>query len=221
MMKQKKSSFAKKLKEYRKESLNNRTKAEVWANDRLLKSFNKCEFQLEFIHGNRRFDFFFPRVQIALEIDGGYHNSPEQSLKDMKSDMLMKERGIIVLRCKNFDEITLNKHVMLIDEKIKQKIAKKKAIMIERAKKIPNKPTKLERRQIRKQARALKKQAIGNKKKSAITKLINERQLPPSKKPVFIRRRPAAAGIHESLIFKNDADRIKFMKEQLERALKK
>lgn len=216
-MKQKKSSISKRLKEFRIESLNNRTNAELWANEKLLKYFSKCEFQLEFIYGFRRFDFFFTRVKIALEIDDESHNTPEQKEKDNNSDLVMQVKGITVLRCNNFDEITLNKHILLIDEKIKSKIAKKKAIMIDRS----NVTTKIERRKIRNEKRDLKKLTISDKKAKAINKIIKESQLPLSQKPIFIRRRPAPVGIHDSLKFKSNADRERFMQEQLERALKK
>ena len=50
-------------------------------------------------------DFYIPMIKLAIEIDGGYHDSAEQRRKDkFKDKMLLEKREVKVLRIKN-DEV--------------------------------------------------------------------------------------------------------------------
>jgi len=42
-----------------------------------------------------------PAERIAIELDGGYHNTPRQSKKDKERDLILKSYGIKVLRFRN------------------------------------------------------------------------------------------------------------------------
>lgn len=60
-------------------------------------------------------DFYLPRVNTAIEIDGGYHDLPEQKQYDAIKDKFLNSIGIDVVRIKNeqvkdesFQEITIN-----------------------------------------------------------------------------------------------------------------
>lgn len=98
---------------FRNEALSKRTKAELWAQEYLVKLFVlDKDFTIEHIFDNRRFDFYFKSRKIALEIDGGYHNTPEQRQKDFDSDLRFKQQfNLKVLRVKNFDQLALEKAV--------------------------------------------------------------------------------------------------------------
>ncbi len=47
-------------------------------------------------------DFYLPDHNLIVEIDGGYHTTPQQKAADQKTDNLfLKERGIRTLRLTN------------------------------------------------------------------------------------------------------------------------
>ncbi len=43
-------------------------------------------------------DFYMPQVRLAIEIDGGYHATPEMVIKDNLRDTLLQRKGITVIR---------------------------------------------------------------------------------------------------------------------------
>lgn len=47
-------------------------------------------------------DFYLPKRKLCIEVDGGYHFSDEQRVKDFRKDKYLKEyRGFKVLRISN------------------------------------------------------------------------------------------------------------------------
>lgn len=48
-------------------------------------------------------DFFFPKSKTCVEIDGGYHFTKEQKIKDEKREKDLESVGISVIRYKNED----------------------------------------------------------------------------------------------------------------------
>ncbi len=77
-------------------------------------------FQKAFISGNGYYivDFYLPKpYKICIEIDGGYHNSPEQKRKDYYKDKYLKERGFSVVRIKNEDVENFDIMTMIINTK--------------------------------------------------------------------------------------------------------
>jgi len=68
----------------------------------------KYEFQKIFFHGKSFFiaDFYIPSKHIIVEIDGGYHDSSEQMLKDNKRTIALRQLGIrSILRLSNKDVV--------------------------------------------------------------------------------------------------------------------
>lgn len=58
-------------------------------------------------------DFYLPDHRLIVEIDGGYHATPEQRAADQKTDTLfLKERGIRKLRLSN--ELLLSGRILRI-----------------------------------------------------------------------------------------------------------
>lgn len=103
---------------FRLQSLANRTKAEVWAENILMCNFSAKDYIAEYPMFNRRFDFYFPRIRIAIEIDGGYHNEFNQKEKDIISDKFMQHKSINVFRVSNFDSRKMNEIVDYIKKKL-------------------------------------------------------------------------------------------------------
>ncbi len=98
---------AQERKQFRVNSLKNRTKAEIWTEDVLLRHFKWFDFIPEYQFKFRRFDFYFPSLRVAVEVDGSYH-SGEQSKYDARIDIyLLQKFKVIVLRVPNFDLIKL------------------------------------------------------------------------------------------------------------------
>lgn len=48
-------------------------------------------------------DFYFPKTKTILEIDGGYHNTKEQKVKDKERTIDLKNKGFRVIRITNND----------------------------------------------------------------------------------------------------------------------
>lgn len=64
----------------------------------------RYQFQRGFLAGGVMYiaDFFLPKpMHLVIEIDGGYHNNPEQQRKDALRDEYFNWRGFKVLRIKN------------------------------------------------------------------------------------------------------------------------
>lgn len=59
-------------------------------------------------------DFYLPADKLAIEVDGGYHDSEEQKLKDAKRSVILNEKGIRVIRFKNeeVDDIDYVKDIL-------------------------------------------------------------------------------------------------------------
>jgi len=91
-----------KQKKYKATALEKRTPGEVWA-DKVLTE-NGLFYSREHIFRFSRFDFYFKRKRIALEIDGEYHDDDIQKKKDLLRDSIhLKNHSVITYRVKNFD----------------------------------------------------------------------------------------------------------------------
>jgi ATP-dependent DNA helicase RecG len=62
-------------------------------------------------------DFYFPRSLVAIEVDGGYHETAEQRRKDQIKDKALRRQGIVVLRFSNEDIMERLEEVLLIINK--------------------------------------------------------------------------------------------------------
>lgn len=65
-------------------------------------------------------DFYAPAFLLAIEVDGGYHNAPEQMAYDAKRTRKLNDKGISVLRFTNEEVLSDAQKVMSItQEKIR------------------------------------------------------------------------------------------------------
>jgi very-short-patch-repair endonuclease len=53
--------------------------------------------------GNYIVDFYCPKAQLVIEVDGGQHYKPEGALRDSVRDSFLKDLGFSVLRFSNRD----------------------------------------------------------------------------------------------------------------------
>ena len=90
------------LKQRRKKLRNSLTPAEagLWI---LLKSsaLGGLKFRRQHSVGNYILDFYCPEYKLAIELDGEWHNTEEQKLKDDKRTAYLNSVGITVLRFEN------------------------------------------------------------------------------------------------------------------------
>lgn len=89
------------LKQYSKGMRKNQTQAEeiLW---KLLRSGNiEASFRRQHIIFDFIVDFVCIDKGLVIEVDGGYHNKPEQKLADDLRDQILKENGYTVLRFTN------------------------------------------------------------------------------------------------------------------------
>lgn len=61
--------------------------------------------QQKFIIRNRVYfvDIYMKAYKVAIEVDGGYHNTPEQIERDRQKDIDLSTKGLAVIRIKNED----------------------------------------------------------------------------------------------------------------------
>lgn len=93
------------LKRYARENRKNQTKAEEIF-EKLLNSLNirfSKQFPLSFIHNGERKNYIvdFKHSRTIYEIDGGYHNTNEQIVKDNDRTLVMLKNGYRVIRIPN------------------------------------------------------------------------------------------------------------------------
>lgn len=94
---------------HRQQAMKNRTKSELFVENQLLVNFKKDDYKVEYIFKHRRFDFYFPRIRVALEVDGGYHNEFNQKYKDSVNDKeFLINDSIRTIRIANNDVKALN-----------------------------------------------------------------------------------------------------------------
>lgn len=48
-------------------------------------------------------DIYMKAYKVVIEVDGGYHNTPEQTAKDERKDLDLSTMGLLVIRIKNED----------------------------------------------------------------------------------------------------------------------
>jgi len=64
-------------------------------------------------------DFYNHKNKLVIEIDGGYHNSEEQKLKDLEREEFLKFNGLKVIRFKNE---SINDNLQFVLEKISEEL---------------------------------------------------------------------------------------------------
>lgn len=97
--------------EYKKKNRQNMTPAEKQIRRLLCKAKIRFNEQKIFFY-NGTFglaDFYVNSYKTAIEVDGGYHNSPEQQQKDqIKAQWLLAKRRVNTLRIANETAFTLS-----------------------------------------------------------------------------------------------------------------
>jgi very-short-patch-repair endonuclease len=87
--------------------------------DTLLKEYKDGffikKFQREWVFNKMRLDFFFHEVRIGIEIDGHYHDKPEQIKKDKQKESMCKNNDISLLRFSNGE---IHRHPEIVLDKI-------------------------------------------------------------------------------------------------------
>ncbi|ODS31394.1 MAG: hypothetical protein SCARUB_03492 [Candidatus Scalindua rubra] len=97
-------SYNNRLKKYSRELRKNMTEAEklLWSRIRR-KQLKNCQFYRQKIIGNFIVDFYCPKSNLIIELDGGQHYSDEGMKKDKSRDAYMKRIGLRVLRFSDRD----------------------------------------------------------------------------------------------------------------------
>lgn len=96
------------LKSYVEENIKNITNGEKKAKS-ILEEYNvEFEFQKACLVFGRSYimDFYLPKYGVCIEIDGGYHDTPEQLVKDKERTNMLARSGVLVVRFTNEDMIT-------------------------------------------------------------------------------------------------------------------
>ncbi len=96
--------YNKRLKKYSRELRTNMTDAEklLWSRIRR-KQLKDCQFYRQKIIGNYIVDFYCPKSDLIIELDGGQHYSDEGMREDKIRDNYLKNLGLTVLRFSDRD----------------------------------------------------------------------------------------------------------------------
>jgi very-short-patch-repair endonuclease len=70
------------------------------------RQIGNIQFRRQHAIGNYVLDFYSPSIQLAIEIDGGQHNTEPGRVADSQRTRRLNERGIVVLRYWNNDVMT-------------------------------------------------------------------------------------------------------------------
>ncbi len=74
--------------------------------ERILNEVNggvlRGRFQREWAYGGRwSIDFYFREVRLGIEVDGPYHRSLKQQLRDIERELALEQAGITIVRVSN------------------------------------------------------------------------------------------------------------------------
>ena len=109
MIQKKKIHNLKYLKNYRKELRGSLTNAEAYFwNQIKTKKLHNLKFRRQHSIKNYIVDYYCAQYQLIIELDGDYHNDPEQHDKDLRRDEELENMGFTVLRYENryvFEEL--------------------------------------------------------------------------------------------------------------------
>lgn len=99
--------------EYKDNLRKKATKSEIVFRKVLVRGKIKHKFQRAFIADGCFYicDFVFEKDKVCVEIDGGYHTTPQQRAKDAAKDAYLRRRGFNVVRIQNqdVDKLTVEK----------------------------------------------------------------------------------------------------------------
>lgn len=109
------------LKEYARYNRREMTESEGLRWNLLRKSSRNYRFRRQHPIGDYIVDFICLPIRLVIEVDGGYHNTPEQQTEDQWRTEFLESHGYRVLRIKN-EEVTADIKEVL--KKIKCEIEK-------------------------------------------------------------------------------------------------
>ena len=112
--------YKKSLKEYSRQLRLNSTKSEILLWEPLKSGGMDYTFNRQKPLNNYIVDFYCRDLNLVIEIDGKYHNEPEQIVKDEERQKLLTEMNINFLR---FTEMEVRKNIERTLEAIKKYIA--------------------------------------------------------------------------------------------------
>lgn len=76
-------------------------------------------FKRQYGMGPYILDFYVPKANLCIEVDGSIHDLKEVKIKDKNRDAFLKRNGITVLRFKNFEiQNELDKVIKVIENKL-------------------------------------------------------------------------------------------------------
>ena len=70
------------------------------------------KFRRQFSVGDYVLDFYCPEQKLAVELDGGIHDDPEQQVNDAIREEYLQEKGIRIIRFTN-DEVFIHLEAVL------------------------------------------------------------------------------------------------------------
>ncbi|TXF79662.1 endonuclease domain-containing protein [Chryseobacterium sp.] len=104
---------------------NNLTKSEALLWERLRQGqFKGLKFRRQHPVHIYIADFYCHRYQLIIEIDGAYHNTPEQIPKDGRRTKILEELGLVIIR---FTNLEVETHMERVLEQIGDKIEELKS----------------------------------------------------------------------------------------------
>ncbi len=106
-----------KIRTYVRERKTTPTSAELKLYRQLQQNGYQVLFQHPFQHGKSFYilDIYVCGKKIAIEVDGGYHNTARQKIRDQKRDQILQATGLKVLRISNDD---VYNHIDTVIERI-------------------------------------------------------------------------------------------------------
>jgi very-short-patch-repair endonuclease len=79
----------------------NMTKAEIIVWDKLKNGISNCKIAKQYIFLGYIMDFYCRKAKLGIEIDGGYHNDPQQIIYDKKRQLIIENTGVKIIRFTN------------------------------------------------------------------------------------------------------------------------
>ena len=107
------------LKEFARHNRREMTESETILWNALRKEIKRCKFRRQHPIGDYIADFFCLTNRLIIEVDGGYHDKPEQQIADQWRTEFLEKKGYHVVRF-NIEEV--NTHIGDVIRKIKEEI---------------------------------------------------------------------------------------------------
>lgn len=98
---------------------NNLPKSEKWFLNKIEKEpiFSKFEFDQNVPLFNKFiYDLFSKKYRVAIEIDGSWHDKPEQKQRDLEKDRAILIKNFIIIRVKAYSQESYNDCVQFLNE---------------------------------------------------------------------------------------------------------